>query len=562
MGYTFSPLPSISLHHRNFSNQIVFQSRKPNPQTTTHIPSQESAFSKKTNNLQHNNNKSNLSQSIWVNPKYSKASKFSHKTYDSRFPFLRRVAKSLNSSSPLENGVVFNILNTNFENNLVEQDGVFILNSISNPLTARIVLEYFLTRCSLSFKIVLYNVALKVFRNFKDFDSAEKLFDEMLERGVKPDIVTFSTIIGCARMCFQPGKAVEWFERMIEFGIEPDDAIFAVMIDAYGRIGNVDMALALYERARIENWCIGAVTFTTVIRINGTIGNFDECLSVFREMKAYGIEPSLGCYNTLLDAIARGKLGLEIKSIHREIMRSGLQPGWATYAALLRAYCKARCGDDALIVYKDMKAKGMVLNNVLYNTLFSMCADTGFVDEALNIFEDMKRCKDCIPDSRTFSSMITILSKYGRHSQAEAILKEMLEAGFKHDIFVLTKLIEGYAKSNLTDDVVRTLDTIMELDITPDERSCRCLLKVIIETPEEELGKVTRCIKKANPKLGNVVKTVVECDDGVDETLKSEASQVLAHVGSDVRNTYCNCLIDLCINLEKPKKESYFRTLL
>jgi len=39
---------------------------------------------------------------------------------------------------------------------------------------------------------------LKVLRKCRDMDRAEKLLDEMLERGVKLDNVTFSTLSTCA----------------------------------------------------------------------------------------------------------------------------------------------------------------------------------------------------------------------------------------------------------------------------------------------------------------------------------------------------------------------------
>ncbi|GJS66025.1 pentatricopeptide repeat-containing protein [Tanacetum coccineum] len=550
MGYTrgFCSLPSIFLAQASTRNSEQFKAhiRKitNNLEPKTNRVSQLTDEKKKTN--------------IWVNPNTSKASNFRQRTFDSRYTSLNKLAESLNSCLPVEKDV-FNIIDINFGSKLGDQDGVFILNNMSNPQTARIVLRYFLGTCSLSWKLVLYNVTLKVFRKCKVLDSAEELFDEMVMRGVAPDLVTFSTIIACARMCSAPGKAVAWFERMLEFGVQPDDAMFAVMIDAYGRVGNVDMALKLYERAKIENWRIGVAAFTTVIRINGTIGNFSWCLNVFRDMKARGIKPNLGCYNTLLDAIARAKLHWEVRSIHQEMLRSGLKPGWATHAALLRTYCKARYGDAAMNVYRDMKVNRMVLDNGLYNTLLSMCADVGFVDEAVAIFEEMKRSKDCQPDSRTFSTLITILSKYGKVSEAEATLEEMLDAGFEHDIYVLTNLIQCYRKSNLVNDVVRTLDIIMELNIAPNERSCSCLFKVMTHTPREKHDKVIRCIAKANPKLGKLVKLVMKADRE-DECFKNEASELFAHVGDDVRKAYCDGsgLDYMFVPFEKQRKGNLF----
>lgn len=548
--YSFCPSPSLSLNTKG-SFKIVSQSRTPQQLKITHISLQESVS--EVTHPQVLAKIPNAKNYIWVNPKNPKASTFKQKTFDSRYTTLTKLAESLNSCLPVEKDV-FDILDGSLGSKIVEQDGVIILNNLSSPRIALFVLKYFQDKCDLSREVVLYNVTLKVFRKSKDLDGAEKLFDEMVKRGVTPDNVTFSTIIGCSRLKSLPGKAVEWFEKMALFGVQPDDVTYSVMIDCYGRVGNVEMALRLYDRSRTDKWRLDTVTFTTVIKIYGTIGNFDGCLTVFEEMKALGVKPNLVCYNTLLDAMGRAKRPWQVKSIYQQILSSGLTPGWATYAALIRAYSKARYGDDAMNVYKEMRAKGINLNNVLYNTLLAMCADVGYVDEGVEIFEDMKSSStDCKPDSWTYSSLITIFSCCGKISEAEATLKEMTEAGFEPNIYVLTSLMQCYGKSNRTDDVVRTFNRTIELGITPDERTCGCLLNVMTLTPREELDKLTRCVEKANPKLGNVVKHLMESNIK-DETFKNEASEVLAHAGVDVRKAYCNCLIDLCINFDQLEK--------
>ncbi|KAK6269164.1 hypothetical protein QUC31_013324 [Theobroma cacao] len=353
----------------------------------------------------------------------------------------------------------------------------------------------------------------------------------------------------CARVCALPDKAVEWFEKMPTYGCDPDDVTYSAMIDAYGRAGNVDMAFNLYDRARTEKWRIDPVTFSTLIKIYGISGNYDGCLNVYEEMKALGAKPNVVIYNTLLDAMGRAKRPWQAKTIYKEMTNNGFSPNWATYAALLRAYGRARYGEDALNIYKEMKDKGLELTVILYNTLLALCADVGYADEAVEIFEDMKNSGTCKPDSWTYSSLITIYSCSGKVSEAEGIVDEMLEAGFEPNIFVLTSLIQCYGKAQHTDDVVRTFNRVLELGITPDDRFCGCLLNVMTQTPREELAKLTDCIKKANPKLGHVVKLLVEEQDG-QGNFKNEASELFNCIGSDVKKAYCNCLIDLCVNLD------------
>ncbi|KAJ7967830.1 Pentatricopeptide repeat-containing protein [Quillaja saponaria] len=483
---------------------------------------------------------------IWVNPRSPRATQLREKSYHSRYNFLSKVAESLDSCNPNEEEV-FEILR-GVGDKILEQDAVIIINNMLNPDTAPLALKYFQQKLKPNREVILYNVTMKVFRKCKDFDRAEKLFGEMLNRGVKPDNITFSTIISCARMSSLPNKAVEWFEKMPSFGCDPDDVTYSAMIDAYGRAGNVDMALNLYDRARTEKWRIDTVTFSTLIKMYGMAGNFDGCLNVYEEMKALGAKPNMVIYNTLLDAMGRAKRPWHAKTIYKEMTNNGFSPNWVTHASLLRAYGRARYSEDALSVYKAMKEKGMELNVILYNTILSMCADVGYTDEAIEIFKDMKTSGTCLPDSWTFSSLITIYSCSGKASEAEAVLNEMIEAGFEPNIFVLTSLIQCYGKAKRTDDVVKTFNRLLELGINPDDRFCGCLLNVMTQTQKEELGKLTDCIEKANAKLGSVVRLLVEDPDG-DGNFKKEASELFDSIGPDVKKAFCNCLIGLCVNL-------------
>ncbi|KAM1436674.1 hypothetical protein ACFX2I_044460 [Malus domestica] len=182
-----------------------------------------------------------------------------------------------------------------------------------------------------------------------------------------------------------------------------------------------------------------------------------------------------------------------------------------------------------------MKEKELELNVILYNTLLAMCADVGYTEEAVEIFEEMKSYETLNPDT-------------WKVIEAEATLNEMLEADFEPNTFILTPLVQFYSKAKHTDDVVNIFNQLLELGITPDERLCGCLLNVMTQTPKEELCKLVNCIERADEKLGYVVRLLVEKQES-SENFKNEASQLFNSIDSDVKKAYCNCLIDLCVNL-------------
>ncbi|XP_058726646.1 pentatricopeptide repeat-containing protein At4g16390, chloroplastic-like [Vicia villosa] len=438
--------------------------------------------------------------------------------------------------------------------NLTVSSAGFILNNMSKRNNAMLVFDYFREKIDPVKHVILYNVMMKLFRESKEFEKAEKLFDEMLQRRVKPNVITFSTMINCAALCSMHHKAVEWFEMMPLFECEQDGKFLLSMIILYARIGNVDVALRFYDRAKKEKWDVDIVAFTAMIKMYGKLGNYDGCLRVYNDMKVLGVKPNLVTYNNMLHAMGKGKMAWKAKAIYEEMINDGIPPNQSIYGAVLHAYCRGRYKKDALSVYKEMKENGMDVDRVLYNMLLDMCADFGYVDEAVEIFKDMKCSGTCHPCSVTYTSMINMYSCAGKVSEAEAMLNEMIACGFEPNILVLTSLAGCYGKAKRTDDVVRIFNQLLDLGVSPDDRLCVCLLHVMTQIPKQEHGKITDCIEKANPKLGFVVRYLVEeREGGVD--FRKEASELFNTIDDYViKKSLCNSLIDLCVNLEVPDR--------
>ncbi|XP_057433688.1 pentatricopeptide repeat-containing protein At4g16390, chloroplastic-like [Lotus japonicus] len=490
----------------------------------------------------------------WVNPNSPRAQLFLKRFPHEKYTLLLKLTDSLNSCDPADPQVSA-ILN-DLGDNVSEREAVFILDRMENSETAPVVLRYLRDKIkpTRGKELVLYNVAMKVFKKCKDFEGAEKLFDEMLQRKLKPDNVTFATMINCARLCSMSDRAVEWFEKMPGFGCEPDAVTCATVIFAYARVENVDMAERLYDRAKTENWRLDTVTFSALIKMYGMLEDYDQCLNVYDDMKVLGVKPNLGTYNTLLPAVYRARKPLLAKLIYEEMKRNGISPDYITYSTLLRAYIGGYLREDALGIYREMKENRIGVTVDLCNLLLSMCADVGFLDEAVEIFEDIKSSGIYQPDESTFSSLITVYSCFAKVSEAEAMLNEMIESGFKPNIFVITPLVKCYGKVKQIDDVVKIVKRGLDWGIVPDGHCCCCLLNIMTKTPMEELGKLIDCIEKANEELGSVVRYLVEGQEEGDQDFIKETSALLNSTDAEIKKPLCNCLIDLCVYLNLPNR--------
>jgi pentatricopeptide repeat protein len=546
----YSILPSWP--HRPVS--ASFNPRTPSSAAAAHVSAQDPP--PPPDSSPNGNRSSSNARYMWVNPNSPRAAGVARsRTGSSRRARLASAAAVLGACEPAEAAVAA-ALEAAFPEPPSEQDAVIVLNTAAaRPETSALALRWFLENAEVQKKVILYNVVLKLLRKKRRWSETEALWGEMLRDGVQPDNATFSTVISCARACGLPSKAVEWFEKMPEFGCSPDILTYSAIIDAHGRAGNAEAALSLYDRVRTEKWQLDPVICSTVIKVHSTTGNFDGALNVFEEMKAAGVKPNLVVYNTMLDAMGRAMRPWVVKTIHREMIDRKVNASRATHCCLLHAYTRARYGEDAMALYRLMREEAMVIDTVLYNMLLSMCADIGYVDEAEEIFRDMKASMDARskPDSWSYSSMVTLYSSTANVLAAEGIMNEMLEAGFKPNIFILTSLIRCYGKAGRTDDVVRSFGMLKDLGISPDDRFCGCLLSVAANTQAEELGKVINCIQRSNAQLGAVVKLLVDKSTS-SESFREAASDLLSNARGTVKMPYCNCLMDLCVNLSQMEK--------
>eukprot|EP01018_Ginkgo_biloba_P003662 Gb_17291 [translate_table: standard] len=501
-----------------------------------------------TESLQQNSPRKTFTSknSIWVNPKKPKTAALVQKYGNPKYAKLMDIAQRLNACDHTQEAVS-GILKLLGDKPIAKQ-AVFIINNLNSWEKAHLTFKYFKAKEGFVMDKIMYNVTMKVLRKGMQWELVEELLEQMVGEGMQPDNITFSTVISCARQCKVPHKGVEWFEKMQESGCVPDEVTYSAMIDTYGRAGKVDEALKLYDKARSEGWHLDTITFATLIRMYAVSGNYEGVLNTYEEMKFLGVKVNLVIYNTMLDAMGRAGRPWQVKSLYKEMVEAGISPNRITFSALIRAYGKARWPDDALEYFAKMKEEGWELDNVLYNILLSMCADMGLVDEALGLFDEMSKSENCKPDNWSYTPMIHIYARVGQVIEAEKMLTKMLEAGYSPNVFVFTSLIQGYGKSKRYDDVVRTFDRLLEAELSPDDRLCGCLLSVLTRCEREERGKVLGCIEKANPKLSSIATLLGEDDIDV-EVVIEDFRAVLSESPEEVRKPYCNCLIDLCWNL-------------
>ncbi|KAG9140027.1 hypothetical protein Leryth_010551 [Lithospermum erythrorhizon] len=499
------------------------------------------------------NNGANLlskPRSIWVNPTKPKPSilllqrqnRSSH-AYNPQIKDLRNFARKLNECEFSEEAFLGVLDDAQIE--ISRDNALLVLNSLRSWERSLLFFNWIKTHELFELETIFYNVVMKSLRFGRQFEHIEKLANEMVEKSIDLDNITYSTIITCAKRCYLFDKAVEWFERMYKTGVMPDEVTYSAVLDVYAKVGKVEEVMSLYERGRSSGWKPDVVAFGVLGRMFGEAGDYDGIQYLLREMKELGVPPNLVVYNTLLEAMGKaGKPGLA-RGLFEEMMEAGIEPDAKTLTALTKIYGRARWGKDALQLWERMKSNNWPMDFKLYNTLLSMCADLGLEEEAERLFEDMKGSQNSRPDSWSFTSMLNIYGSGGNVEKAMRLFEEMMEKGVEVNVMGLTCLVQCLGRAQKIDDLVRVFEVTLERGVKPDDRLCGCLLSVVSYCEGEDVEKVLACLGKCDTKLVEFVK-LLEQENTSFDIVKEEFKSILSNTAIEARRPFCNCMIDIC----------------
>lgn len=139
---------------------------------------------------------------------------------------------------------------------------------------------------------------------------ALKLYEEMRETGMHPDLITYGTLIELCAVGRQGALARRLRERMDEDGVKPNVVVMTSLIKALARAGLVDDCLETFGKmvwgpARVRP---NRVTFRTVVRELREAGALGAALRAYEGMRRAQHAPSNTEFQELIASAAEAAL--------------------------------------------------------------------------------------------------------------------------------------------------------------------------------------------------------------------------------------------------------------
>ncbi|KAK6156967.1 hypothetical protein DH2020_011215 [Rehmannia glutinosa] len=274
------------------------------------------------------------------------------------------------------------------------------------------------------------------------FDSSLKLFNQMKQAGLVPDIVTYSTLLlGCAKVKDGYFKAVELVREIKSSGLHMDSVVYGTLISVCASNNQCEAAEKYFDEMKSEGHSPNVFHYSSLLNAYAVDGNYGKADELIQQMRSAGLVLNKVILTTLLKVYVKG--GLFVKS--RELL-------------------------------DELQALGYAEDEMPYCLLMDGLAKCGKLTVAKAVFDEMRE-KEVKNDGYSYSIMISALCRSGLIEEAKQLACEFEIKYGKYDVVILNSMLCAYCRSGEMENVMKLMKKMDDSAISPDWNTFQILIK-------------------------------------------------------------------------------------
>ncbi|KAF6163180.1 hypothetical protein GIB67_025044 [Kingdonia uniflora] len=332
-----------------------------------------------------------------------------------------------------------------------------------------------------------YNFLLDGLVNSMFVESAERVFEVMQCGKVRPDVVSYNTMIKGYSKTGKLGKATEKLKEMEVMNVVSYNTMSLIQL-CYSN-SDINSYLGLFREMEEKGLEIPSHAYSLVISGLCKDGRCSEGYAVFDLMVRKGCKANVAIYTTLIDSFAKSGNIEEGMKLFERMKDEGFEPDEVTYGVIVNSLCKVGKLDNAMEYFEFCREKSFAIIAVFYSSLISGLGKVGRVDEAEKLFEEME-VKGCTRDSYCYNALIDAFAKCEKMDEALTLFERMEDEGCDQTVYTYTILINGLFKERKNEGALKLWEMMIDKGITPTPASFRALSTGLCLS-----GKVARACK-------------------------------------------------------------------
>ncbi|KAK6940528.1 Pentatricopeptide repeat [Dillenia turbinata] len=270
--------------------------------------------------------------------------------------------------------------------------------------------------------VFTYSILIKSCLHAFAFDKAQFLLDDMEGQGIKPNTITYNTLIdayGKAQKFAEMERVL--MEMLQDGGCEPDVWTMNSTIRAFGGSGQIEMMERCYEKFQSAGIQPNIMTFNVLLDSYGKADEYKKMSAVMEYMQKYHFSWTIVTYNIVIDAFGRAGDLRQMEYLFRLMRSERIKPSCVTLCSLVKAYGQAGSAEKIAGVLRFIENSDVTLDIVFFNCLVDAYGMMGCFSEMKGVLEMMER-KGCKPDKVTYRTMIKAYRLAGMTNHAKELL--------------------------------------------------------------------------------------------------------------------------------------------
>ncbi|KAK4794160.1 hypothetical protein SAY86_012154 [Trapa natans] len=296
-----------------------------------------------------------------------------------------------------------------------------------------------------------------------------KVFQEMKKDGLKPDVVTYSTLLsGCIKAKDGYLKAREVVGELENEGLKMDGVIYGTLLAVCASNSKCEEAENYFQRMKDEGLVPNEFHYSSLLNAYSIDGNCNKAEQLVQEMKSAGLEPNKVILTTLLKAYVKGGLFVKSRELLAELESMGHANDEIPYCLLMDGLAKAGHTDEAKLIFKRIADKSVKSDGYAHSIMILAFCREGLLGQAKELAKDFE-AKYNRYDIVILNSMLCAYCRVGDMESAMQTLKKMDELAISPDRYTFNILIKYFCKEGLYLLAYRTMQDMHSKGIQVDE---------------------------------------------------------------------------------------------
>lgn len=251
--------------------------------------------------------------------------------------------------------------------------------------------------------------------------------------GLRPDVVTYNTLIHCLGKVKGPSVALKVYNTMVRNGIRPNQVTYNSMFDTLLDAGETETAAKIAEQMKqISEKGIDSMSVSSELKLLRRSKDYRAALRSYLKARKATHDLDLETHGLMLTILVESNCEAEVVSLFGWLVWKRIATP-KIFNIVLDYFGRTRKDmSRAMTLFGQMKQKGIAPDETTYSILIHICSQNGLIDRAFRILGEMQDVGVGVSDTHAWSSLIDGCGRAGQWQRAVDLLKSMHSSGARY----------------------------------------------------------------------------------------------------------------------------------